>query len=160
MYYFKKSARALKLDSFQNSKLYTFLEYKQSFKHHGEEDMKNDGIWKAFKTLRKKQHLTQDQVGALFSVAPSTVGAYERGTREPTMENLIKMANYFHVSLDYLLGQSDDERTLSQFQTVDYKELKDILQNQAILFNGGELTKDEKQRILDVSTGLFWQSIN
>ena len=115
---------------------------------------------KRLKTLRKKQHLTQDQVGALFSVAPSTVGAYERGTREPTMENLIKMANYFHVSLDYLLGQSDDERTLSQFQTVDHKELKDILQNQAILFNGRELTKDEKQRILDVSTGLFWQSIN
>ncbi len=115
---------------------------------------------KRLKTLRKKQHLTQDQVGILFSVAPSTVGAYERGTREPTLENLVKMANYFQVSLDYLLGQSDDERTISQFQTVNHKELKDILQNQAILFNGRELTKEEKQRILDVSTGLFWQKIN
>ena len=41
-------------------------------------------------------------------MSQNTISRYETGEREPGLQELIKIANYFHVSLDYLLEQTDD----------------------------------------------------
>ena len=111
------------------------------------------------KTLRKRKHWTQDELAHMLEVAPSSVGSYERGYRQPTMENLIRMSKYFNVSLDYLLCQTDDERTLSNFIKEDSKELKDFLRDQSVMFSGMELSDADKQRIMDVLIGLFYHEL-
>jgi len=122
-----------------------------------EELMKQIG--ERIKELRKRKHWTQDELAHLLEVAPSSVGSYERGSRQPTIENLIRMSIYFNVSLDYLLCQTEDERTLANFKKEDSKDLKDFLRDQAVMFTGLELSEQDKEKILHILTGLFWDDI-
>ena len=55
------------------------------------------------KYLRQQRGITQKQLAQAISVAPSTVGQYEQGSREPKMDILICIAKALNVSLDYLL---------------------------------------------------------
>lgn len=110
------------------------------------------------KQLRVNRNLTQDEFGSLFRLAPSTIGTYERGLREPTYETLVKMSDYFNVSTDYLLGKNEDPFTLDEYKKVNATEISDFLKQQEILFNGKTLTKEEKQRILDILTAIFWDT--
>ena len=61
-------------------------------------------------SLRTSRNLTQKQV--YESVGMSAIGyqRYEYGDREPAYQKLIALADYFDVSLDYLVGRSDDPR--------------------------------------------------
>lgn len=60
------------------------------------------------KTLRQEDGLTQNQLAKNIGIGQSTIVGYERGDREPTASNLIKYANYFNVSMDYLVGRTDE----------------------------------------------------
>lgn len=55
------------------------------------------------KALREDKNLSQTELGKLFSVNQITISQYERGTRQPPLEILIKYAKYFNVSLDYIV---------------------------------------------------------
>ena len=59
------------------------------------------------KSLRAEKELSQRDLASLLEMSPSTIAMYETGQREPDNETLIKIANFFQVSIDYLLGQSD-----------------------------------------------------
>ncbi len=58
--------------------------------------------------LRCDKHLRQDQVAALIGIDKSTVSAYENDLRQPSCEILVRFANLYRVSVDYLLGRTDD----------------------------------------------------
>jgi transcriptional regulator with XRE-family HTH domain len=71
------------------------------------------------KQLRIRRNLTQKEFAKLMNIAPSTITMYEIGQREPNFELLDKIATYFDVSTDYLLGrdiipnsEKDDELEL------------------------------------------------
>ena len=53
--------------------------------------------------LRKKKGMSQSQLAKALGISPSTVGMYEQGRRIPELNVLIKIANLFGVSLDYLI---------------------------------------------------------
>lgn len=57
--------------------------------------------------LRKEKGLTMKKFGALFNIAESTVSLYETGKRDIDISLLSKIAKYFGVSIDYLLGVTD-----------------------------------------------------
>jgi repressor LexA len=59
------------------------------------------------KALREREGLKQDELAKKLSVSPSAIGMYETNKREPNNEIIIKLAEYFHVTTDYLLGKSD-----------------------------------------------------
>lgn len=59
------------------------------------------------KLLREEKGLKQEELAKILSIAPSTIGMYERDAREPNDEIKIKLADFFGVSTDYLLGKSD-----------------------------------------------------
>ena len=65
-------------------------------------------ISEILKTLRQEDGLTQNQLAKNIGIGQSTIVGYERGDREPTASNLIKYANYFNVSMDYLVGRTDE----------------------------------------------------
>lgn len=59
------------------------------------------------KLLREEKQIRQDELAKILSISPSAVGMYERDEREPNDEITLKIAEYFEVSTDYLLGKSD-----------------------------------------------------
>jgi len=59
------------------------------------------------KEIRVRKHLTQKDVYEAIGMSMLGYQRYEYGTREPAFEYLIALADYFNVSLDYLVGRSD-----------------------------------------------------
>jgi len=64
-------------------------------------------IGKRIKILREELGLKQDELAKQLSVSPSAIGMYERNLREPNNELTLKFADFFKVSIDYLLGKTD-----------------------------------------------------
>ncbi len=60
------------------------------------------------KELRTSKGLTQKQVYEAVGMSAIGYQRYEYGDREPAYQKLIALADYFDVSLDYLVGRSDD----------------------------------------------------
>lgn len=58
--------------------------------------------------LRKDAGLTQDQLAAILKINKHSISSYERGKSEPPDAIKIEIAKYFRVSIDYLLGLTDD----------------------------------------------------
>ncbi len=71
------------------------------------------------KELRVKSGLTQMQFAEIFKISSGTIAMWETGKRAPDKDTIVKIANYFHVSTDYLLGNeqknSDDSELNSAF---------------------------------------------
>lgn len=89
--------------------------------------------------LRKKSGLTQKEFAQIFNVSEGAISHYEQGINLINIELLCKIADYFQVSADYLLG-----RSLGKF---DYSKLNDKLSqdmtlgemvNTVVTFSKGE----------------------
>ena len=57
------------------------------------------------KELRQGKNLTQKDLSKILQISASTIGMYEQGRREPDHETLTKLADFFDVPTDYLLGR-------------------------------------------------------
>ena len=57
--------------------------------------------------LRTNKGLRQEQVATLIGVNKSAISTYENDTRRPSFEILVRLANLYRVSTDYLLGQTN-----------------------------------------------------
>jgi len=62
---------------------------------------------KRFKQLREEANLTMEQLAAGLGTKKQTISRYENNQREPEYATLIKIAQFFKVSTDYLLGLRD-----------------------------------------------------
>ena len=60
------------------------------------------------KELRAERSLLQKDIARIFNVSLGAVGNWESGTRIPDTDTLSRIADYFHVTVDYLLGRTDD----------------------------------------------------
>ena len=58
--------------------------------------------------LRHSKNLTQKQIASELGVSEILWRKYESGDRAPTLDGLLSLADYFDVSIDYLVGRSDD----------------------------------------------------
>lgn len=58
------------------------------------------------KLLRTEKEITQKELAEMLNVSPSTVGMYERNQRDPDTATLSFLADYFEVSVDYLLDRT------------------------------------------------------
>jgi len=59
------------------------------------------------KELRKEKNLTQEELAKILGISRSTIAGYETERKEPDYETLKKIADFFNVSTDYLLGRTD-----------------------------------------------------
>lgn len=87
---------------------------------------KNNGM--KLKELRKQQHKTQKEMAEILGVHFETYKLYEQGRRMPNIETLCKIADYFNISIDYLVGRELDRfidtSTLSNVQIVLLNKIK------------------------------------
>ncbi len=61
------------------------------------------------KELRDKKGIKQIELAQHLSVSRTSVNAWEMGLSVPSLDRLIIIAQYFHVSLDYLVGMTDSQ---------------------------------------------------
>lgn len=59
------------------------------------------------KALRTENHLRQDQGARLVNVEKSSISMYETGMRQPSYTTLVRLADVFNVTTDYLLGRTN-----------------------------------------------------
>lgn len=60
------------------------------------------------KELRKKKGISQLRLATELHTTQNTISRYETGEREPGIDELIKIADYFNVSVDYLIGRTEN----------------------------------------------------
>ncbi len=84
------------------------------------------------KKLRIERHLSQNELSKKLDLTRATVNAWEMGISSPNAQSLILLANFFKVSVDYLLG-------LDNRETVDVEDLneteKKIINDMVDYFN-------------------------
>lgn len=115
-------------------------------------------MMKMLRTLRKDKGLSMKELGEIIGVAESTVSQYETGKREPDFETLLKLGEYFNVTVDYLLrGDSPSSNTTAPTLTKkDERDiaktlasLKETLENEeGLMFDGDPMSDEAKESIL------------
>lgn len=60
------------------------------------------------KEIRKEQGLNQNKVAEFLNISPGNLCDWEKGRTEPSIDFLIKLADLFNCSVDYLIGREDD----------------------------------------------------
>ncbi|WP_097025436.1 helix-turn-helix domain-containing protein [Clostridium peptidivorans] len=77
--------------------------------------------------LREEKQLTQEELGKLLNISRQAVSGYEAEGNEPNLQNLVKLADIFNVSLDYLLGRTKERFNLNLKNKKDKDLIMDII---------------------------------
>ncbi len=64
------------------------------------------------KELREEANINQEKLAEILNTYRANINRYEKRTREPDYDTLVKIADFFDVSADYLLGRTDNRKRL------------------------------------------------
>lgn len=95
------------------------------------------------KSLRENRNISQLKLAKDLLIGQSTMSEYESGIKQPPVSILIKIADYFDVSLDYLAGRTDVKISINKINSHLTTRFGELTIND--LFN---LQKDEKEAVL------------
>ena len=93
------------------------------------------------KELRARNSLSQKDLARILSVSPGTIGMWETHKRTPDKEMLVRIADYLHVSLDYLVGRPSPSNPIDGL-TEENREK--ALEYVSLLLNQQKLPEDEQ----------------
>ena len=96
---------------------------------------------KRLRILRENKGYNQEKLANMCGLSTSTIGMYEQGRRQPDNDTLVKLADIFDVSIDYLLGKTEVKKYEKPYED----ELEKVLFSKA-----KELTADEKKAVLNI----------
>ena len=96
------------------------------------------------KELRKEKNISQYELALITGISQTAYSGYESGKVMPTIEPLIKLADYYHVTLDYLVGRNFAND--AGYLTAEEKELLKVFRN---------LNNRNKQTLIDESKGIL-----
>ncbi|GAA0076146.1 hypothetical protein UT300005_05240 [Clostridium sp. CTA-5] len=93
-----------------------------------------DILSKRIKERRLLLGYNQPELAKILNVSKQTVSNWEKGNRTPDAETLIKLANIFSVSVDFLLGKTNNvENTKKEYDPMDKaKEILDVIKKAGI----------------------------
>ena len=102
--------------------------------------------------LRAKQNLTAKELSKVLNISESSVSLIENGKRKPSLEIIIKVADYFKVTTDFLLGYSDSLK-MENNQT----DISDVMENTITLLNNCDNMLFEGKK-MDQKTVMFFKN--
>ena len=97
----------------------------------------NDLFGKNIQKMRESREILQKDLAEEINLDRATVSSWERGKSYPTVETLIKISDYFNVSIDSLLGLTNNKKALDDLTEEEKELLKDVR----------ELDRDEKNKL-------------
>ena len=65
---------------------------------------------KRLRKLRREADLTQTQLAEALGATRGMIASYETGGKQPRLNILMKIADYFDCSIDYLVGKTDEKK--------------------------------------------------
>ena len=110
------------------------------------------------KKLRQKSEMNQADLAKIIGVARTTIANYEQGLRFPQQKTLLRIANYFNISIDYLLGYDNNhigtisDEDLCIIQNMNYS----VLNKKYIKY----MLKGDYQKAYNLITGIVEEGIN
>ena len=106
------------------------------------------------KNLRKEKKLNQGELAELLGITAQAYQKYEDGTAELTHENLVKLADFYNVSTDYLLGRTP-VRAMNTLPVgaLSEEEIKDI--DAAIVTGYTQLSLETRRAFITMLKDLF-----
>ena len=91
------------------------------------------GLGARMKQLRTERMMKQSELAEVLGMTVATISAYENETRTPDINTTEKIANYFNVTIDNLIGRKVEHDN----------DLKDIIRNQAMTYKGEKLSEHD-----------------
>lgn len=101
------------------------------------------------KQLRQEACLTQTELGKLLGISSSAVGMYEQGRRKPDGNMLAKISRHFHVSVDYLLGNTAQEEAPAEVTELVEKMAQTLLECEGLMFQGKVMEEKDIRTIAE-----------
>lgn len=105
--------------------------------------------------LRNDQCLTQEELASKVGITRSALSHYENNRREPDYETIQKFADFFQVTIDFLMGRSDDRSHPSPMDQdvqdfISQLELSDeaVMEKFVLTIDGRELTPEESRSFI------------
>lgn len=81
------------------------------------------------KELREDFNMTQEQLGQIIGINRSTISAYENNTINPTLDVVVKLADTFNVSIDYLACRTKELYNLNTFDSKNKQLILEIIKS-------------------------------
>lgn len=101
--------------------------------------------------LREKLGLNQTQAAIKLDISRVNYNRYEKGDRTPDNDTLKRIADFYDITIDYLLGHEDQQaKTLKPKEDKKPKDLKRILEQHDIMFDGVPIDEDAKKEIMHI----------
>lgn len=94
--------------------------------------------------LRKQAGMSQFQLAKVLDIAASTLGMYETGKREPSLKVMQRIADYFNVTTDYLLGRPEKKKEKDS-NSVDLADMDALL-----TYQGKQIPDQDRELINDL----------
>jgi transcriptional regulator with XRE-family HTH domain len=108
---------------------------------------------KRLRSLRNNKKLTQTELGKIINVTKVSISGYESGDRTPDTDNLRRLADYFGVTSDYLLGISDspeltrkDEKDIAKRME---KIKEDLTTGDGLSFHGEPISPEAVESLIE-----------
>ena len=98
------------------------------------------------KALRSERGMSQTEFANKIGVAQNTVSNWENGNRLIDTETVARIADYFGVTIDYLLGRTDDMNQNSVEENISFDDFTYAMYNES-----KELTEEDKQALLGLA---------
>lgn len=98
--------------------------------------------------LRRERNITLKAFGKMFGLAESTISLYENEKRQPDMETMQKFANFFGVTVDYLIGREEAQAKNAPAPDPEAEARERLV---SLMM---DYTPEEIQRIMDFAAGI------
>ena len=85
-------------------------------------------VYQRLKDLREDAEMNQEQVGKIIKTTGNYYGDYEKGKRDIPTQRMIILAKYYHVSMDYITGLTNDKGGLHKI-TEEERKILDLYNN-------------------------------
>ncbi|MCI9414118.1 MAG: helix-turn-helix transcriptional regulator [Clostridiales bacterium] len=102
--------------------------------------------------LRVSHDMLQQELADLLNMKPSAVSKYEKGLTQPSLDTLIRLADIFHVSVDFLVGVSSVENPYEKSQ-LSPREADVILRFRRLSYENKIRIDERINALLDTQTG-------
>lgn len=108
-------------------------------------------LGKQIRKLRKHNNMTQETLGNILGLGKSTISQYENDINTPDIKILQKISDIFDVSVDYILGNTEERKTADEILNQEKEvELEALFDRFNIQLEGKNLTENDKQIIISV----------
>ena len=89
---------------------------------------------KNLKLLRNQKRISQSKLGDIIGCSQQSINKYENHNVEPDIETLIKLADYFETSVDYLIGRTSINHMIEKVEPYDLNNAeKELIDNYRLL---------------------------